>query len=233
MKGKNLLIHLPFYLLIVFMLLGFAHLGSQGVSAFQQLRTDALRHTIVIDAGHGGIDGGATSVSGKLESGYNLEIALRLNDLCHLLGMDTAMIRTTDTSIYTEGKTIGAQKISDLKERVRIINDARNAVLVSIHQNTYSDSRYNGAQVFYAGTPGSDALAKKLQTAFVNTVNPGSSRLSKRSKNVFLMERIDCTGVLIECGFLSNPEEDAKLQQDDYQKQLCCVIVATLSEYLN
>lgn len=233
MKWRKLAIHLPFYSLVLFIIIGFTYTGNEHVSVYHQQQFHAMRHTIVIDPGHGGIDGGATSYSGKLESGYNLEIALRLNDLCHLLGLNTVMTRTTDTSIHTEGNTIAAQKISDLKERVRIINDTENAVLVSIHQNTFSQSQYSGAQVFYAGTPGSEDLASHLQKNLISTVNPGSSRLCKKSKNVYLMERIDCTGVLIECGFLSNPQEDTLLKSQEYQQNLCCVIAVTLHAFVS
>ena len=189
--------------------------------------------TVVIDAGHGGMDGGATSCTGKLESGYNLEISQRLNDLFHLLGYDTRMIRTTDTSIYTKGNTIAQQKVSDLKERVRIVNETENGLLLSIHQNNFSDSRYSGAQVFYATTENSEALAKALQTKLVASLNPGSNRKSKKSEGIYLMEKIQRTGVLIECGFLSNTEEEAKLGSAQYQKNLCCVIAATVSRFLS
>ncbi|MBQ8834548.1 MAG: N-acetylmuramoyl-L-alanine amidase [Oscillospiraceae bacterium] len=190
-------------------------------------------HCIVIDAGHGGIDGGATSCTGKLESTFNLEIALRLNDLLHFLGYETKMIRTTDTSVYTKGETIAQKKISDLKERVRMVNETENALLVSIHQNNFSDGRYSGAQIFYADTEGSQLLAKQLQDAFVSTLNPGSNRQSKQSSGVYLMEHIDCTGVLVECGFLSNAQEEAKLRSPDYQQRLCCVIAATMIRFLS
>lgn len=143
------------------------------------------------------------------------------------------MIRTTDTSIYTKGETIAQKKISDLKERVRIVNKTENALLLSIHQNNFTDSRYSGAQVFYAGTEGSAQLAKLLQERLVSTLNPGSNRKCKKSDGVYLMEHIDCTGVLIECGFLSNAEEEAKLSCGTYQKKLCCVIAATVSQYLS
>ena len=187
----------------------------------------------VVDAGHGGVDGGATSCTGKLESAFNLEIALRLNDLMHLLGIHTEMIRTTDISVYTQGETIAAQKVSDLKERVRMVNESENALLLSIHQNTFPDSRYGGAQVFYGPEGESAQLAEALQNAFRSTVNPGSNRRSKKADGVYLMEHIDTTGVLIECGFLSNVEEEAKLRSADYQKKLCCVIASTVSNHLD
>lgn len=207
--------------------------GSKAVTVISESLPIEREHCIIIDAGHGGVDGGATSCTGVLESQFNLEIALRLNDLFHLLGYDTGMIRTTDISVYTKGETIAEKKVSDLKERVRIVNDTNNALLLSIHQNNFTDSRYSGAQVFYAGTGGSEALAKELQTSFVQTLNRGSSRQIKKADGVYLMEHIDCTGILVECGFLSNPEEEARLRSPEYQKQLCCVIVSCVSNYLS
>ena len=186
---------------------------------------------MVIDAGHGGVDGGATSCTGKLESAYNLEIALRLRDLFHLLGYPTRMIRTTDTSIYTKGDTIAAQKMSDLKERVRIVNESENNILVSIHQNNFSDSKYSGAQVFYPDTEGSRELAEALQQKLVQTLNPGSNRKAKKAEGIYLMEHIENQGILVECGFLSNPEEEAKLADAEYQNKLCCVIAAVTAEF--
>ena len=221
------------YILIVVGTLAIAEWGSRAVMTMVQTVPVKRETCVVIDPGHGGEDGGATSCTGRLESTYNLEIALRLNDLFHLLGCDTRMIRTTDTSVYTKGETIAQKKVSDLRERVRIINETENALLLSIHQNNFSDSRYSGAQVFYAGTDGSEELAKLLQSHLVSALNPGSNRKSKKSDRVYLMEHIDCTGVLIECGFLSNAAEEAKLKSADYQKKLCCVIAATVREYLS
>ncbi len=229
MKRENWIVFTPFYLLIVIFFLGIAHMGSSTVSTIQQQSAVEREHRIVIDAGHGGIDGGATSCTGVLESHMNLQIALRLDDMFHLLGYDTVMIRRTDESIYTEGNTIAAQKVSDLKERVRIANETQGAILVSLHQNTYSDSRYRGAQVFYANDAISKKVAQTLQQNFVTLLNPGSQRKSKSAKGVYLMEHITCPGVLIECGFLTNPEEEALLRDARYQKSLCAVIAATVS----
>lgn len=229
-KGKAWII--TYGIIIMGFLIGI-RIGDRAVTVIAESRPIAWEHCIIIDAGHGGEDGGATSCTGKLESSFNLEIALRLNDLLHLLGYDTGMIRTTDTSIYTIGETIAQKKVSDLKERVRIVNETENALLLSIHQNNFSDGKYSGAQVFYAGTKGSEALAKQLQAVFVSTLNPGSNRQCKKSDGVYLMEHIGCTGVLIECGFLSNAEEEAKLRDPDYQRKLCCVIAATVSSYLS
>ena len=141
-----------FYSLTITGVLLTAHWGSKAVTVISEKIPLEREHCIIIDAGHGGVDGGATSCTGRLESTYNLEISLRLNDLFHLLGYDTRMIRTTDISVYTKGESIAQKKISDLKERVRIANETPNALLLSIHQNNFSDSRYSGAQIFYPGT---------------------------------------------------------------------------------
>lgn len=233
MKLRRFVSFLLFYVLIVSMFLTATYWGSEATSAIAQMIPLERGNTVIIDAGHGGVDGGATSCTGKLESSFNLEIALRLNDLMHLLGIHTKMIRTTDISVYTQGETIAAKKVSDLNERVRIVNETGNSLLLSIHQNTFSDSRYGGAQVFYGPEGESQQLANILQSALIQTINPGSNRRSKKADGIYLMEHINTTGVLIECGFLSNVEEEAKLRSADYQKKLCCVITAVVSNHLD
>jgi N-acetylmuramoyl-L-alanine amidase len=223
----------PYYLLISILLIGLAAGGSKMVSVMAEKDVVKRKHCIIIDAGHGGVDGGATSCTGVLESQLNLEIALRLEQLFHLLGFKTRMIRSTDISIYTKGDTIAAKKVSDLKERMRIVNEQEGAILISIHQNTFSDSRYGGAQVFYPDSEGSKGLAAEMQKALVSNLNPGSNRQAKRGEGIYLLEHIERPGLLIECGFLSNPEEEAKLRNDVYQKQLCCVIAGVISKQIN
>lgn len=192
-----------------------------------------VAHSVIIDAGHGGVDGGAVSCTGVYESAINLEISLKINDLMHLLGVQTIMIRDTDRSVYTSGDTIAAKKISDIKERVRVVNTAPNALLVSIHQNNFQDSRYSGAQVFYNACAESKELASIIQTAFRENLNSNNKRQIKRSSGVYLMEHINCPGILIECGFLSNSAEEAMLRNEVYQKKLSCIIAATVCQYLN
>ena len=221
-----------FYILIISIFIAATYLGSEVTSVVAQMIPVQREHIIVIDAGHGGIDGGATSCTGALESKFNLDIALKLNDLFHLLGYKTIMVRTADVSVYTRGETIAQKKVSDLKERVRIVNQTEDAVLISIQQNTFSDSQYSGAQVFYGPKGEGQAFAVAMQDAFCQTVNPGSNRKSKKAENIYLLQNIACTGVLVECGFLSNPEEEAKLRREDYQKNICCVIAATTGQFL-
>lgn len=221
-----------FYAMVVSMFLFGTLLGNQAVETVAEMIPMERLHRIVIDAGHGGEDGGAISCTGKSESGYNLQIALRLNDLLQLLGYDTVMIRTTDTSVYTSGQTISQKKVSDLKQRVRIVDRTYNALLLSIHQNTFPEEKYSGAQVFYGGAQGSEELAKELQQELVSSLNPGSSRKAKQGKGIYLLDKTNAPGVLIECGFLSNRQEEEKLRSPEYQKKLCCVISAAAARFL-
>lgn len=233
MKIRKFASVLLFYILVVGLFLTATYWGSRATSVIAQKIPMERKHTVIIDAGHGGEDGGATSCTGKLEKEYNLEIAMRLNDLMHLMGLHTKMVRTTDISVYTQGQTIAAKKVSDLKNRVNIVNETENGLLVSIHQNTFSDGKYSGAQVFYAAEGESQVLAEQLQSTFCQTLNPGSNRRCKRADGVYLMEHIEKTGILVECGFLSNVQEEAKLRSSEYQKKLSCVIAATVCNFLD
>ena len=222
---------LPIYFLIILCLLIVTIGGSKAVTVLSEKYTVSNRKTVVVDAGHGGVDGGATSCTGVLESHFNLEIAQKLNDLLNLLGLNTVMIRNTDCSVYTEGQSIAQKKISDLKERVRIVNSTENCILISIHQNLFSDSKYSGAQVFYAPTEESQLIAKSLQASFIKMLNPGSHRMEKKADSIYLMQHINCPGILVECGFLSNPQEEYLLRTKAYQQKICCIIACTVSNY--
>lgn len=221
------------YIAVISVLLGGTYGGSRLVTAMAMQEGIEREHTIVIDPGHGGVDGGATSCTGVLESNLNLEISLRLNDLFHFLGFQTLMIRTTDISVYTEGESIAQKKISDLRHRVKMVNEAENALLLSIHQNQFQESRYSGAQVFHNGRGDSQALAQTLQNALRNVMMPASKRQEKRAEGIYLMEHVECCALLIECGFLSNPEEEAKLRSPEYQKKLCAVIASVICNSLS
>ena len=233
MKLQKIASIVLFYLLIVSVFLASAYWGSTATTAIAQRIPLERHHTVIIDAGHGGEDGGAISCTGRAESTYNLEIALRLNDLMHLLGIDTQMIRSTDTSVYSQGDTIAAKKVSDLKNRVSQVNNTENGLLLSIHQNTFTESQYSGAQVFYAPEGEGAQLAELLQNAICQTINIGSNRRSKMGTGVYLLEHIERTGVLIECGFLSNSEEEAKLRDKSYQQKLVCVIGSSVCNFLD
>lgn len=224
---------IPVYILILAGFIGAAGILGRVVTTEAENAPLQKRHCIIVDAGHGGIDGGATSCTGVLESQFNLEIAVKLNDLLHLLGVETRMVRLDDVSIYTEGETISAKKISDLKERVRIVNETSNSVLVSIHMNYFSDERYYGPQVFYSSDEDSKMIAGIMQENLNAVLYPESNRKIKKADGIYLMQNINRPGILIECGFISNPAEEFKLRDVNYQKKLCTIIATQLVTYIS
>ena len=191
---------------------------------------------VVIDPGHGGEDGGAVSAAGAEESRINLDIALRLNQLLRFCGTRTLMIRTDDSSIGDPGlATVRERKASDLKKRVELVNDAENAVLLSIHQNSLPSSPVtHGAQAFWNLQSGSRELAKEIQRALNAQINTERPKEPKEiSSTIYLMKHVQAPAVLVECGFLSNAAEAEKLQEDPYQTKLAAVIAAGYLECLN
>ena len=198
---------------------------------------DEDEHTVfVIDPGHGGEDGGTTDATGRRESEINLEISLRLRDLLQFLGAKTVMIRDGDYSIATEGNTVAARKVSDIRNRVRLVEDTSYSRLISIHQNHYPEEKYRGAQVFYSPTTGSKEWANALQDILTSQVDPQNRRECKKAGEIYLLEHIHCPAILVECGFMSNPQEAVILQEASYQKKLvaaiaCCAM--TMPEEIN
>ena len=173
------------------------------------------------------------SCTGVNESQINLEIALRVDDFCHLLGYSTIMLRTDDISLHDDtARTISEKKVSDLKNRVKLVNQVGNGILVSIHQNQFSESKYHGSQVFYAATDGSQPLAEQLQDNLRAVIDPSNNRQCKKADSVYLMSKIQCPAVLVECGFLSNAQEEAMLRDAQYQKKLAAVITCSICSYI-
>lgn len=186
---------------------------------------------LVIDAGHGGEDGGAVGADGSRESDINLAIARRLEGLLILLGEETRMTRTDDRSIHSEGAaTLREKKRSDLKNRVALVNGTQGAILVSIHQNSLPSSKgTHGAQVFYGIEEGSAALANAVQRLLNETVNQENQKAEKSiDPSIYLMKNVTAPAILIECGFLSNENETALLKSADYQQKLAVVIATGL-----
>lgn len=184
--------------------------------------------TLILDAGHGGEDGGAVSLTGVPESQINLEIVQRMEDLLGLYGSAPVLLREEDVSLHDDtAVTLREKKVSDLKNRAEMIAAQENAVLISIHQNTYTDGQYRGTQVFYAPTEGSKELAAQLQQTVRSALQPENSRQEKAIPNtVYLLNHITCPGVLVECGFLTNGEEEALLREAGYQKKLAAALVS-------
>ena len=184
---------------------------------------------VVVDAGHGGEDGGAVAGDGTVESGLNLSIARRVRDLLTFAGVSTAVTREGEDAIYDPGSaSLREKKVSDLHNRVDLVNAIPGAVLVSIHQNSLPSSpSTHGAQVFWNRQEGAEALAESVQTALNGTINAGNEKKAAQvPSSVYLMKEITVPGVLVECGFLSNAAETERLRDPAYQTKLAAAIAA-------
>ncbi len=191
---------------------------------------------IVLDAGHGGMDGGCSSAEGVPEKGINLNILLDLRSLLEISGFEVQVTRDTDRSIHDAGiEGIANQKSSDMDNRLKILNAPQDAVCISIHQNQFTDPKYSGAQMFYSPTDSrSEALAQSMQTQFRTLLQPQNEREIKRcGKELFLCWFCEHPMVMAECGFLSNPEEAALLMTEDYQHKVALTLYAGLLNYLS
>ena len=209
--------------------------GEEDPEMFPTLGRLSVPPTVVIDPGHGGADGGAVGYSGSVEKGINLDISLKLRDLLRHSGFRVVMTREDDRSIHDEGvEGIAAQKRSDLYNRLEIYQRDPSAVVVSVHMNRYEDPACSGAQIFYSpNLPASEELAAQLQSAFVRRLQPENRRTIKPAEeNLFLLFHAKVPAVLCECGFLSNPEEEALLQDEDYRAKVAFTLFEGLLDYL-
>lgn len=193
------------------------------------------RPVIVLDAGHGGLDSGAVGKSGVLEKDVNLSVVKHLQKLLELSGFKTVLTRSEDISIYDPGvEGIRNQKLSDMDNRLEIIQSYPDSVFLCIHQNNFTDPKYFGGQMFYNNNnPDNRTLAQIMQNRFAQ-LQPGNDREIKLSGDeLFLLKSNPNPSLMIECGFLSNPEEEAKLDSAEYQQQLAFTIYSGLLEYLD
>lgn len=191
--------------------------------------------TIVLDAGHGGMDGGCTSAAGVLEKGINLAIMLEVRDLCTVLGYKVEVTRDSDISIHDKNiEGVGNQKRSDMDNRLALFNKNSNALCISIHQNKFTDPQYSGAQMFYADTnPQNERLARVMQGQFVANLQPDNTREIKPcGRELFLCYFCKNPTLMIECGFLSNPDEAEKLSNEEYQRDVAFTIFSGINEFL-
>ena len=191
----------------------------------------AMRVDVIIDAGHGGLDGGAVSPDGVCEAPITLAIANKTQFLMGFCGTNALMTRSDDASLdYRESATARENKNADLKARLKIAQDHPGCPFLSIHLNQFSQAKYAGAQAFY--NENGQELAAALQGQLRAVLDPNNDRACKSAPDgVFLMKNIAAPAVTIECGFLSNPEECAKLQQDDYQTRIALAIVSGYEIY--
>ena len=205
------------------------------VTVFHESAVQPPLPVVVIDAGHGGEDGGAVAEDGTVESQVNLAIAQKLREILFLSGVDTVMTREEDVSIYSEGaQTLREKKVSDIQNRVELINGVENAVLISIHQNSLPNAKsVHGAQVFYNDSEEGAELAGMIQSNLNAAINSGENQKKEKpiDSSIYLMSHISCPGVLLECGFLSNASETQLLKEEPYQLKLALTAAAGYLQY--
>lgn len=188
------------------------------------------KELIVIDAGHGGFDPGKVGTAGTLEKDINLMIALKLQKVLEDSGYRTIMTRETDMALCDAGAS--RKKAADLKARVSIVNENKPALTVSIHQNSYSAGT-KGAQVFYyKNSEESHAFATVLQETVKEIIGDGNHRIEKGNDSYYMLKKTEGVFAIIECGFLSNPQEEVLLNSDDYQQKMAEAIAEGIERYL-
>ena len=189
-------------------------------------RSEINKLNLIIDPGHGGEDGGAVSKSNIRESELNLAITLKTKDILGLYGIIPTLTRDSEEIDYpSSADSIHSKKVADQKARLELINSTPNAILISIHQNNFSSTKPFGSETLYSQTEGSKEFAENMQSLLINNLNPENYRIaSKISDSIYLMNNIKCPGILIECGFLSNPQEESLLKTDAYQLKISSVI---------
>ena len=192
--------------------------------------------TVIIDAGHGGEDGGASSASGLVEKDVNLDISLTLCDMLTSCGVNVVMTRTNDRLLYDRNVDFkGRKKKLDLAARLAIADSTDNAIFVSIHMNSYTDPKYSGLQVWYSqNNPLSYSLAELVQGSNKLYLQPDNNRKTKAAtSSIHLLHKATCPAILVECGFLSNTDETALFETEEYRKKVAFMLFSSIVEFLN
>ncbi len=186
-------------------------------------------HTLVIDPGHGGIDGGAVSADGHKESDINLAVALKMDALCDFLGINSVLTRDSDSDNSADGSY---SEHDSLVTRAQIANSTENSVLISVHQNKFPTEIVSGAEVMYAPIQGSRELAETAQEKMIALLDPENRRVARPApKELLLTASVECPAILVECGFMSNPDEAARLVTDEYQMKIAVALIGSYIDF--
>lgn len=228
---KNIFYNLTCSLIIVII---FINLCNSFRIIADKIETKENIKTIIIDAGHGGEDGGTVSKDGTLEKDINLEIALHLKNLFEANDFKVIMTREEDTDLCDKSlTTVASRKKSDIIKRTETCNNSNAALVLSIHQNYFEETKYSGAQMFYGKSENSKELAEFLQEEIKNKLQPSNNREIKHGDSIYLLEHVNKPIVIVECGFLSNEEDLSNLKDKEYIKSLSFVIYMATNKYLD
>ena len=232
MKIKTLYITALCVIAVCVCILLISAFSNSAVHTSSESVTADMPH-VIIDAGHGGEDGGA-AVDGVLEKDINLNIANKLADMLRLCGYDVTEIRDDDISVYTDdAETLRQKKTSDLKRRAEIFNEDEKNIVVSIHQNKFENSAYCGAQIFYSvNNEKSAVLAESIRKSVITLLQKENTReLKPAGSDIYVLDRAEVPAVIVECGFLSNDTERAKLLDEQYQSEMAYAVAMGVLEY--
>ncbi len=226
---------LKMLLLTAALIIAAARLSTYSVREIVAQKKIPTAPAIIIDAGHGGFDGGAVGVGDIVEKDINLAISQKIYDMALLNGFNAVMVRESDTAVNDDGlSTLREKKVSDIHNRLALAQKYPEAIFLSIHQNHFPQHKYWGTQVFYG--PKNDEsrqLAEKIQRLVRENLQPDNSReIKPAEKNLYILYNATNTAVLVECGFLSNPEECQRLTDPDYQQELAFEIFTAVCDYL-
>ena len=225
--------HLELIMSVALILCAFLLAGRGWEMALGERVTEGTDQKVgVVDAGHGGRDPGKVGVDGCLEKDLNLEIAKKVQAILEQQDIKVIMIRDTDKGLYEEQTS--NKKVQDMKNRCALINETEPDCVVSIHQNSYHEEYVSGAQVFYySSSAEGKALAEALQSELVSYADPENHRQAKANDSYYLLKKTEAPIAIVECGFLSNWEEAAKLQDDGYQSRIAWAVSMGILMYLN
>lgn len=221
-------------LVLVAMIFGSLNHRLSRYSEMQVLKENERRTVVVIDAGHGGEDGGAVGINGCIEKDINLEIAMSLYDLLRFSDIPVLLTRDSDIMLY-ENADAGHKKRQDLSKRLEIAECYENSILVSIHMNTYPSEKYSGAQVYYSpNNEKSKELAELIQSELKSVLSPDNNRQTKKAgSSIFLLHNATHPSVLVECGFISNAAEAELLCTENYRNKVSLTLYSSIVKYLS
>lgn len=231
LKRKSVILYIIFFIIYLILII-FAFYNIDNYSAVN-VEYNSLP-VIVIDAGHGGEDGGAVA-NNVVEKNINLSISNKLRDIFISSGFNVKMTRSSDKMIYDSGDTLRERKVSDMKNRLNLFNESENNTVISIHQNKFTQEEYKGSQLFYStNNKESEKLALSIKTSIKTLIQPDNEReIKPADRNIYLLYNSKTPSVIVECGFISNIEEARLLKDSAYQNKIAFAIYSGFLDYYN
>lgn len=231
LKRKSVILYIIFFIIYLILII-FAFYNIDNYSAVN-VEYNSLP-VIVIDAGHGGEDGGAVA-NNVVEKNINLSISNKLRDIFISSGFNVKMTRSSDKMINESGDTLRERKVSDMKNRLKLFNESENNIVISIHQNKFTQEEYKGSQVFYStNNKESEKLALSIKTSIKTLIQPHNEReIKPADRNIYLLYNSKTPSVIVECGFISNFEEALLLKDNAYQNKIAFAIYSGFLDYYN